>query len=111
MALNPKFMTSSSVKKLTLQLTLTDGEVVEQEVYLRKMTSAEFQTVVLIEQSADPEKAAQARARMIAMAIVEADGKTPICTEEEAAALDPLVAGQLALEITRNCLTGKVTAL
>ena len=79
-------------RKVTL--VLDGGDVVEQVVFVRPMTSLAWRQQVLTEESADTCKVEMALARMISSHIVDSDG-TRLMSPEQAASLKPLVSAQM----------------
>ena len=97
MALNTDFFVAPDAIKKTVDLTLTDGRVVSQDVYVKELGVTEFRRYLLEEREAE-EKGTDARAAvlaaLIARTIVDEAGE-PEMTIEQAGQLKPIVANSL----------------
>lgn len=94
MDLNDDFFASEIPVKRTLTLTLTDGRIVSQDVFVRELPALEMRKLVMLESSPDEKRVAGALAALISRAICDEDAN-PVMSEEKAGKLKPTVAGQL----------------
>lgn len=112
MALPAQFKTQRGVPdKVAVTVPLEDGTEYKTDCFVRRLTFAELPMLGLIEGMEDKSEAAKAKAHIIALALVEADGVTPVCTAEEACELDPLVGMQIFTAILRGAALGKRKAV
>lgn len=108
MELHAALFAASVPHERKLSLTLDDGSVVEQVLYIRELTSLEMRRQVLAERSDDPKRVEMALADLIAKGLCDADA-APVMTTEQATRLKPRVAGQLRDLIMEVSGLGKPT--
>lgn len=87
------YASTASVKK-TLTHKLADGSVEESDVYIRELTSEELRGQLLAEASSDETRKRQALARLISVALTDADGN-PALTLAQACKLKPSISAKL----------------